>query len=106
LPVSTTIGQVEYRIAYFAFCIEYSDAGIALLQDLKTIRATDPDIVQFGSAHWFWQRQVNSYALQLEPDRYKHLDKAMLDYQEALHIERVRDAFFHQLQTVLHDRRR
>lgn len=31
------------------------------------ITAIEPDYLQFGSADWFWERWLNSYALQVEP---------------------------------------
>ena len=57
----------------------------------------DPENVQFCCADWFWKRQVNSYALQVEPDRFKYNDEAILDHKEALHIEKIRDVFFQRL---------
>lgn len=104
LPDTNTIQKVEYRIAYLAFCIENSEAGRNLLRSLMKITAIDPDNIQFGSAEWFWGRQVNSYVLQVEPDRYKHLDKAFLEYREALHTEKVRKAFFFHLKALLQGR--
>ena len=101
LPDRDDISEVEYRIAYFALCIEDSDEGRALYRDLINVPQIDPDYVQFGSAGWFWQRQVNTYALQVEPDRYKTKDNAMVDYQEALHIEEVRDRFFDEIRLIL-----
>ncbi len=94
LPVKDTITNVEYRIAYIAFCIENSASGRKLFEALKEITAIDPENVQFCCPEWFWERQVNSYALQVEPDKFKRKDKAMLDYKEALYIEKVRNEFF------------
>ena len=101
LPVTTTIDRVGYRIAYIAVCIENSAAGRRLFEALREITRIDPGNIQFGSAEWFWKRQVNSYALQVEPDRFKHKDRVSLDYKEALHIEKVRNAFFNQLEALL-----
>ena len=50
---------------------------------------------------WFWERQINSYALQVEPDRFKHEDRAILGYKEALKIENIRNEFFVQLKELL-----
>ncbi|MBM3130302.1 MAG: hypothetical protein FJ009_16955 [Chloroflexi bacterium] len=94
LPITDTLAKVEYRIAYLALCIENSGRGQMLLDALKEIALIDPENIQFGCAEWFWERQVNSYALQVEPDRFKCEDKAILDYQEALKIEKVRKEFF------------
>jgi hypothetical protein len=97
LPVKDTIAKVEYRIAYIAFCIENSLLGRKLFNALNKITTMDPKNVQFCCADWFWKRQVNSYALQVEPDRFKRKDTAVLDYKEALHIEKIRNEFFVQL---------
>jgi len=94
LPLTDTITAVEYRIAYIAFCVEYSEMGKRLLDALKEFTDVDPDNIQFCCAEWFWQRQVNSYALQVEPERFKFEDKAVLDYREALRIEKIRNEFF------------
>ena len=101
LPVKDTIAKVEYRIAYIAFCIENSLLGRKLFESLKEITAIDPENVQFCCAEWFWEKQVNSYALQVEPDRFKRKDKAILDYREALHIEKIRNEFFVRLEELL-----
>lgn len=97
LPAENSIGKVEYKIAYIAFCVENSGSGRQLLEALKQITDIDPSNIQFCCAEWFWNKQVNSYALQVEPDRFKHEDRAKLDYREALHIEKTRIAFFDQL---------
>jgi hypothetical protein len=101
LPVTCAIARVEYRIAYLAFCVENSASGKELLAALQGITSIDPGNVQFGCATWFWERQINSYVLQVEPDRFKHQDRAVLDYSEALQIVQARDAFLAQLQELL-----
>ncbi|MDX2448229.1 MAG: hypothetical protein QNK29_13650 [Desulfobacterales bacterium] len=100
LPHTDKIDQVDYRIAYIAFCIENSAAGRSLIPALNRITDIGPENIQFCSAGWFWERQVNSYALQVEPDRFKHKDKVILDYREALHIEKIRNEFFVQLKEL------
>jgi hypothetical protein len=97
LPTGATIGKVRYRIAYMAFCIENSAEGRSLFESLKAIPAVDPENVQFGCAQWFWNRQVNSYVLQVEPDRFKREDTAIIDFNEALHIETIRNECFSSL---------
>jgi len=92
---------VEYRIAYIAFCIENSPLGRGLFESLKEITVIDPENVQFCCAKWFWKIQVNSYALQVEPDRFKRKDTATVDFKEALHIEKVRNEFFVRLGELL-----
>jgi hypothetical protein len=101
LPAAKAPDKVEYRIAYIAFCIENSPLGRRLLERLKGITALDPQCVQFCCAQWFWQRQINSYALQVEPDRFKHKDTATIDFKEALHIEKIRNEFYIRLHTLL-----
>ncbi len=86
LPATKTTSRVEYRIAYIAFCLENSDQGRSLFEALKGITAIDPDYIQFCSAEWFWKK-VNSYALQVEPERFKHEDTAIIKSEEALYIE-------------------
>lgn len=101
LPVKGSTTHVTYRIAYIACCIENSASGKGFLEGLKEITSIDPENVQFCCADWFWKRQVNSYALQVEPDRFKHKDQAMFDYKEALHIENVRDQVFIRLDKLI-----
>ncbi len=101
LPVTDTIGKVEYRIAYICFCVENSSAGRGFLKILKGITDIDPDYIQLCSAEWFWERHVNTYALQVEPDRFKNQDTAELEYEEALHVEKIRDEFFARLRSSI-----
>ena len=101
LPESDIITQVEYRIAYIAFCIENSLSGRKLLKSLEEITAIDPENIQFFCAEWFWKRQANSYALQVEPERFKHRDTAIIDFKEALYIEKIRNEFFTRLNELL-----
>lgn len=101
LPISDGVGPVSYRIAYVALCFENSPDGKELLEDLRNIPMADPGCIQFGSAEWFWARQVNSYVLQVEPERFKDKDQATIDYQEALHIQEVRNSFFSKLRKLL-----
>jgi len=104
LPVSDRTAMVDYRIAYVALCIQDNDTGRALFNDLRNISETDPEYVQFGCAEWFWERQVNSYALQVEPARFMYQDKCSVNYQEALHIEKIRNEFFNELRVRLRNR--
>ena len=101
MPVLDSITIVEYRIAYIALCIQNSDLGRILFDDLRKIPAIDPEYIQFGCAEWFWKKQVNSYALQIEPERYMTKDRISVNYQEALHIEEIRNEFFSELKKVI-----
>lgn len=104
LPPSGSNSPVEYRIAYVAFCVDKCDQGVALLNELDALTNVDPDYVQFGCATWFWRQQVNSYALQVEPDRYKTRDSVMVDYQEALRLQRIGDKCFSELAGIVDSR--
>jgi hypothetical protein len=75
--------------------------GRELFESLKKIADLDPDNIQFCCAEWFWKRQINSYALQVEPDRFKRKNTAIIDFKEALHIEKIRNKFFIQLYKLL-----
>lgn len=101
LPGSDDISTVAYRIAYIALCIQNDDRGKMLLQELSNIPSIDPEYVQFGCAEWFWKRQINSYALQVEPKRYKKKDRVSISYKEALHIEKIRNKVFMKLKKII-----
>lgn len=101
LPISDIIDRLEYRIAYICLCIENSDLGIGLLEALNEITAVDPQNIQLCCAEWFWERQVNSYSLQVQPERFKQKDSAMLNHREALHIEKNRNEVFILLQELI-----
>jgi hypothetical protein len=106
LPVTHAIDRVEYRIAYIAFCIDNSDSGRMLFDHLSQVTFMDPENIQFCCAEWFWKRQVNSYVLQVEPDRFRHQDTAILDYEKALAIEKLRNDFFAHLNGVFREKQR
>ena len=91
---------VRYRIAYLALCIEKSARGTYLRDRLATICEIDDEYVQFGSPAWFWQQYPNSFALQVEPKRFALQDEALLGHAEALHVQSVRDLFFHRVREV------
>ena len=101
LPVLLSKTRVEYRIAYIAFCIENSVSGATFLKRLEGLTRIGPQNIQLCSAEWFWQKQINSYALQVEPERFKTKDSIALDYPEALDIEKIRAAFFTRLRELL-----
>jgi hypothetical protein len=99
LPTAPIATGITYRIAYLALCIDASAGGRTLLETLARVPRLDPANIQFGSPEWFWRQQVNSYALQVEPERYKDQDQAVLDHAEALRIEALRNRFFERLAT-------
>jgi hypothetical protein len=104
LPDVEVIRTLEYRIAYLALCIDETKLGRELFDDLRAVSLVNPEYIQFGSAEWFWERQVNSYAIQVEPKRHMTKDSIFVGYQEALHIERVRNQFFTELRKLLQKR--
>jgi hypothetical protein len=106
LPSSGVPGPVDYRIAYIALCIQNTAPGRTLFQELRTLAATDPKYVQFACAEWFWARQVNSYALQVEPEAHKTKDRALISYREALHVQEARDRVFNELRAIVRRRTR
>ena len=93
--------DISYRLAYVCFCVENTVSGRWLLGLLADMPSVDPQYLQFGSAEWFWSRQVNTFVLQVQPERFKHKDIAVLSYPEALQVENVRDRFFDRLRTAI-----
>lgn len=101
LPAEAIREKIEYRIAYLAICIDHGRDGESLLAAFADVLKIDPMNVHFGCAEWFWNRQVNSYALQVEPDRFKNRDTAILGYQEARMVQDIRDRFYEEIGRVL-----
>ena len=91
------VGDVTYRIAYFALCLQDSAQGRLLLSNLSEFPSIDPGYVQFGSPDWFWKHHLNSFAIQVEPARFANKDQAMIGHREALRVQKVRDQFFARL---------
>ena len=104
IPVSENIKSVEYRIAYIALWIQNSKSGRKLFEELSIVPQIDRKYIQFGCAQWFWERQVNSFALQVEPERYSTKDNAFIEHEEALHIEIIRNRFFERLKDIIQNR--
>jgi hypothetical protein len=95
------VGLVTYSVAYLALCIEHSPAGVRLRESLERVPAVDRQCVQFGSPGWFWDQYPNSYALQVEPERFRFQDRAAMRHDEALHVQAVRDRFFAHLRELV-----
>jgi hypothetical protein len=68
---------------------------------LAEVPSISPAFIQFGSPVWFWERQVNAFALQVEPKRFKNQDQATIDYAEALQVQKVRNQFFTRLDDLV-----
>lgn len=92
---------IAYRIAYMTWCIQNNDLGHILFNDLKAIVAIESAYIQFGSAEWFWERCVNSYILQIGPERSKDEDRSKVSREEGSILERVRVRFFKELEKVI-----
>ena len=97
------VGVIRYRMAYLALCIKNDGSGRRLYAALEKVQSADPQYVQLGSPWWFWERQVNSFALQVEPSRYAFQDQVDVGYAEALHLQKVRNRFFQDLEDVVHE---
>lgn len=93
VPAGDT-GPVQYRIAYIALCLENSTPGRLFHEALEQVTVIDAENIQFGSPGWFWERYLNSYALQVEPRRFIDKDAVTVGHSEARHIQRIRDRFF------------
>jgi hypothetical protein len=94
IPIKKNIISVDYRIAYIAICIKESQEGKKLLNYLTKIPLDEPEYIQFGCAEWFWERQINSFVLQIEPKKFMNKDRVIIDFNEALYIEKIRNHFF------------
>lgn len=103
LPKSKTVKKVECRIAYIALYIQDNLKEYKLLNVMKDVTKIDVENIQFGGAEWFWKRQVNSFVLQVEPERFKYFDKAIIGYEEALKIESIRNQFFINLELIINN---
>ncbi len=101
LPRACDLKKVEYRIAYIAFCIESSDDGRRFRESLVSLVAVSPEYIQFLSADWFWNQRVNTYQLQVEPERFKHVDRCVVPYGEALLLEQHKSEFFRRLENII-----
>ena len=101
LPPADPGGLITYRIAYLAICLDAGSAGRALLRDLESLERMAPGYVQLGGADWFWELQVNSYVLQVEPERFRQMDQAPLAYDEALRVQEARADFFQALGEIV-----
>jgi hypothetical protein len=108
VPPSQYSGKIEtvrYRLAYLAICLQNNIRGREMYSDLEEMAADNPDYVQFGSADWFWERMVNTYCIQLEPERLKNRDSEVITLEEALHLETLREDFFTRLTGIVQKHR-
>ena len=49
----------------------------------------------------FWERSVNSVVIQVEPEYFKSLDKIVTNYHEAVKIQKARDLFFEEIESLV-----
>jgi hypothetical protein len=104
-PTASAPARVLYRLAYLVLALDDGPEGQALLRQLRAVPAIAPDLVQFGSADWFWERQLNTFVLQVQPWRHRQVDSVLLTHDEAQEIEQTRDWFFMRLGEVLREQR-
>jgi hypothetical protein len=95
---------VLYRLAYLAVCLKRDESGRRLYRDLKDQTRIDPEFVRFGSADWFRDRRINSYVVEVMPDRFKFRDTAEVDAEEALRLEKVKLRMFERLDLLVRAR--
>ncbi len=100
-PYAATIPEVTWRIAYMAFCIENSRGGRAFCSALRELSTIDPRNIQFGCADWFWDQAVNSYVIQVSPERFMYQDRMVIPMNEALLVEHVRNVLYRQFHELI-----
>ena len=92
-----------YQLAYLALVVRNDPAGEKLVKELARLAETDPAFIQTGSPDWFWTTcgHVNSYAIQVSPEGFKHLDRFEMSRQEALGWMAARRGFMKGLEDIL-----
>jgi hypothetical protein len=100
IPYKGMISTVLYRIAYIAFVLEKSENGLVLYHDLRTLALQNPGYIQFGSAGWFWEQSVNTYQIQVAPEREKDKDSFWVTYDDAILLEKMRDMLIRELAPI------
>jgi hypothetical protein len=101
LPAAAALSDIDYRMAYLAFCAENDERGRSFVHRLAKLRDIDPEYVQFGSSDWFRKCHPNVFVVQVEPERFQYEDTCRVDFGEALRIERIRNRFFQEIQGLL-----
>lgn len=93
-----------YQIAYLALMLENSPKGREYYNRLAKIAQLDTEFIQWGSAEWFWDNQGlwNSYVIQAEPYRFRHLDRFLMNPSEAMQWHEARTMLFQELRKLLH----
>jgi hypothetical protein len=103
LPVDQPPARACYQLAYLALVIENSPRGKGLLHSLGLAAPANHSFIQLGGADWFWhdQGQVNSYVVQVSPQRFKGFDRFEMERPEALQWKQAREDFLAGLEGVL-----
>ena len=102
-PLGGGANRVLYRVAYLALCVDDSPAGLDLLRDLRAVPSIAPEQVQFGCVDRFWDRQVNSFVLQVVPWAHRFVDDVLLSPAAAAEVEEARSWFFARLDDLVRD---
>ena len=103
LKPGTGSGQGMYQIAYLALVIERTAQGRQLLKGPADIARLDTAFIQLGSAEWFWNDRGlrNSYVIQAEPLRFRHLDRFYMGPPEAVKWGAARTLLFQEVRRLL-----
>lgn len=100
-PPARGKAELDYKLAYVAFCVSDDDEGRALRDEIRGLVDAEPRFVQFGSADWFWERQVNSYAIQVAPRNRRKRDRMILDGKQARLLAHARTRMFREFAELL-----
>ncbi len=93
-PPARGMAELDYKLAYVALCVSDDDIGRSFRDDIAGLVDAEPRFVQFGSADWFWERQVNSYAIQVAPRKKRKRDRMTLDGKQARLLSHARTRMF------------
>ncbi|MEW5913177.1 MAG: hypothetical protein AB1814_11520 [Thermodesulfobacteriota bacterium] len=104
LPNQDPGGPILYRLAYLTLCLQENQDGRGLLLALVDLGRLDPEYIQVGCAQWFWDHQVNTFVIQVEPEQRKDQDTADVSFQQAKHLEQVKGLVFKRLRRIVKDR--
>lgn len=92
-----------YQLAYLALVIENSVPGRELMRALAGLASEDEEFIQWGCAEWFWitQGHPNSYVIQVQPYRFRNLDRFTMEREEAETWLAARDRLFRKVRKIL-----
>jgi hypothetical protein len=104
-PLNGSTTSVLYRVAHVALCLDDSPSGRDLLRELRAVPAIAPERVQFGCVDHLWERQINTFVLQVVPWPHRFVDDVLLLPAEATEVEEARRWFFNRLDDLVRDLR-